>query len=62
MTITIKLDNINQIELYRVANELHVAPQSLIESLKNIYLANLNDDLSWIAEMRQEDKTDKITN
>ena len=56
MKIVITLDNINQMELHRVANELHVTPKSLIESLKNIYLANFNDDLSWVAEMRQEDK------
>ena len=55
MKITIQLDNINQMELHRVANELHESPQSIIDTLKEIYLANFNDDLAWIAEMRLED-------
>ena len=56
MQIVINLDNISEMELRKVALELHETPQSVIKTLKNIYLANLCEDLAWVAAMRQEDK------
>lgn len=59
MQITIKLGNKDEMEILRVANELHVSKDKIVQKLKNIYLANLTEDLKWIEEMITEDKLEE---
>lgn len=56
MQITLKLGNEDEMEVLRVANELHVSKDVIVTKLKNIYLANLQEDLKWVQEMLEEDK------
>lgn len=56
MKITMTLNNTEEMEVRRVANELHIEPKVILTKLRNIYQSNLPDDLIWIAEIIEEDK------